>query len=176
MRMRRFFVVFGWLAIAGCTSSTTAVHPSPSPSIDRSPSSDAQAITGGCGQTQIYKGGEPDWLTRAGDNNNPKGLPYFITSPAIAAGFVFGYPLRSGAPTNPDNKILWVVDRPRDGNSLVISGHPLSAADPTMQASFPDNSGPGAIYPSEVNVPAAGCWQFEIAWGPNRATVDLVYT
>jgi len=52
-------------------------------------------MAGGCGATQVYKGGEPDWLTQAGDNNNPNDLPYFITDPPIAAGFIFGYPLHA---------------------------------------------------------------------------------
>ena len=92
------------------------------------PTSAAEIVAGGCGTTQVYKGGEPDWLTTAGDNNNPKGVPYFITSPATAAGFLFAYPLRAGSVSNPNNKILWVVGLPRDGNPLRVQGHPLAAS------------------------------------------------
>jgi hypothetical protein len=172
--MRRVFAVCVWLAIAGCSSSTAVVTPSPSPS--HSPAAAAVAVAGGCGTTQVYERGEPDWLTRAGDNNNPNGLPYFIASPPIAAGFIFGYPLRSGAPSNPNNKILWVVGVPRDGNDLHVSGHPMDAATPTIDLRFPADSEPGEIYPSTVDVPSAGCWHFDLAWGPNQASADLLYT
>lgn len=171
--MRRLIAICMWLAIAGCNSSSVAA--TPTPTVDRSPAGSAVAVAGGCGKTQVYRGGEPDWLTRAGDHNNPAGLPYFITDPPIAAGFVFGYPLRSGTPATPSNKILWVVDRPRDGNDLVVAGHPLNASTPTTKASFPDNSGPGAIYPSEVDVPSPGCWHFDLTWGPNHTSAELVF-
>lgn len=132
-------------------------------------------MAGGCAETQVFKGGEPDWLTRAGDNNNPAFLPYFITSPANAAGFLFSYPLRSGAPNNPGNKILWVVGEPRAGNNLLVDAHPLNASAPKVRMSFEDNASPGEIYPSEVDVPSPGCWHFDIAWGQNRASADLVF-
>ncbi len=111
----------------------------------------------------------------ARDNNNPKGLPYFITSPASAAGFLFAYPLRAGSVSNPNNKILWVVGVPRDGSDLHVTGHPQNATTPTMDQSFPANSSPGEIYPSIVNVPTAGCWHFDLSWGKNKTSVDLVY-
>src|SRR6266566_8479974 len=143
--MRRYLALMAWLAVAACSSSTAAAHPSPSPSpsVNRQPTSAAQLAPGGCGGTQVYKGGEPDWLTTAGDNNNPTGLPYFITSPTTAAGFLFAYPLRAGNVSNPNNTILWVVGLPRDGNPLRVEGHPLSTSSPTIDQSFPDNSGPG---------------------------------
>src|SRR5438093_13443676 len=99
--MRRCLALTAWLAVAACSSSTAAAHPSPSPapSVNRMPTSSAESVPGGCGTTQVYKGGEPDWLTTAGDNNNPTGVPYFITSPAIAAGFLFAVPLVAGSVT-----------------------------------------------------------------------------
>ncbi len=175
--MHRWLAACTCLVLVSCSPSTAAAIPSPSPSpfADGSPSGAAVKVAGGCGATQLYKGGEPDWLTTAGDNNNPKGLPYFITSPATAAGFLFAYPLRAGNVSNPNNKILWVVGLPRDGNPLRVEGHPLSTSSPTIDQSFPDNSGPGEIYPSIVDVPTAGCWHFDLTWGPNKTTVDLVY-
>lgn len=178
--MRRLVAVFAWAALAACSSSSAAVitpspSPAPSPSVNRLPTSDAQIVAGGCGGTQVYKGGEPAWLTDAGAGNNPNDLPYAITYPPDAAGFIFGYPLRAGKPTNPSNKILWVVGIPRGGYDLRITGHPLNASTPTIDLRFPDNAGPGEIYPSGVDVPQAGCWHFDLAWGANRTGVDLVY-
>jgi hypothetical protein len=174
--MRRF-IALCCLALAACSSSSAAAHaPSPSPSAGRSPAGVAQAVTGGCGATQVYKGGEPAWLTRAGDNNNPTFLPYAVTSPPNAAGFLFAYPLRAGTVSDPNNKILWVVGVPRDGSPLRVVGHPLNASAPSVDYSFPDNASPGEIYPSIVDVPTAGCWHFDLSWGPNQTSVDLVYT
>lgn len=173
--MRRYIALIAWLAVAACASSTATAHPSPSPSANRSPSSVAVLAAGGCSTTQVYRGGEPDWLNVAGEHNNPTGLPYFITDPAIAAGFLFAYPLRAGNVSEPNNKILWVVGVPRGGNPLRVQGHPLNASTPTIDQTFPANSSPGEIYPSIVDVPTAGCWHFELSWGKNKASVDLVY-
>jgi len=82
--------------------------------------------------------------------------------------------LRAGHPENPANKILWVVRTPRTG-PLTIDGHPLGAATPMIHEILPDNSGPGEIYPSYVDVPAAGCWQLDLRWANSRAQVELSY-
>ena len=175
--MSRCIALIAWLAVAACSSSSVAANPtpSPSPSSNRSPTGAALPVTGGCGTTQVYQGGEPDWLTAAGDNNNPNYLPYFITDPPTAAGFLFSYPLRSGPYGKPGNKILWVVGVPRGGADLKVAGHPAGAAQPTVQYTFPANSGPGEIYPSETDAPTAGCWHFDLSWGTNKTSVDLVY-
>ena len=130
-------------------------------------------MPGGCSTTQVFKHGEPEWLTRAGDNNNPNDLPYFITSPPIAAGFLFAYPLQGGRAANPNNKILWVVGEPRAGNDLKVDASQSGTVSESL--TFPADSGPGDIYPSVVDVPNPGCWHFELRWGPNNATADLIY-
>ena len=40
----------------------------------------------------------------------------------------------------------------------------------------PANSGPGEIYPSIVDVPTAGCWVLNLAWGAHRAALALPYS
>ena len=170
--MRRCIALIAWLAVAACSSSSSAAAtPRPSPS----PITAAAIVPGGCGGTQVYKGGVPDWLNGAGADNNPTGLPYFITDPPNAAGFLFAYPLRAGNASDPNNKILWVVGIPRGGNPLHITGHPQNATTPTIDQAFPANSSPGEIYPSIVDVPTAGCWHFDLSWGKNKSSVDLVY-
>jgi len=165
--MKRTVAACAWIAVAACNSSSGSPVP-PATAL-------ATAVAGGCGATQAYKGGEPAWLTRAGANNNPTGLPYVIADPSIAAGFLFGYPPRSGTPSNPSNKILWVVGRPRQGNDLTISVSPVNGNSSAIHMAVPANSGPGEIYPSEVDVPAPGCWRLDLAWGQNQASVELDY-
>jgi hypothetical protein len=120
-------------------------------------------------------GGIPAWLDDATAHNTPGFLPYVLAVPAqSAAGFLFGYPLRAKHSPDKVNKILWVVDR-RDGAPLQIIGHPLGAASPTVSMTWPANASPGEIYPSDVEVPRAGCWHFDLSWAGHQASVDLVY-
>jgi hypothetical protein len=172
--MGRCIALIAWIAVAACSSSPAAATSRPSP-INRSPTAAAVPVAGGCGTTQVYRGGEPDWLNVAGEHNNPNGLPYFIADPPTAAGFLFAYPLRAGNASDPNNKILWVVGVPRDGSDLHVTGHPQNATTPTVDQAFPANSSPGEIYPSIVDVPNPGCWHFDLSWGKNKASVDLVY-
>jgi hypothetical protein len=102
-------------------------------------------------------------------------LPHVIATPADAAGFIFGYPLRAGHPDNPTNKILWVVRIPRDASDLTITAHPAGAAAPSVIVVQPANSSPGEIYPSIVDVPVAGCWHLDLRWAGHDAGVDLSY-
>ena len=90
--------------------------------------------------------------------------------------FLFVDPLRAGEPENPANKILWVVKKPRGGTDLVINGHPLDADAPAVPQSEAADSSPGEIYPSIVNVPSPGCWQFTLQWNGNTDTIELPYT
>ena len=73
------------------------------------------------------------------------------------------------------NKILWVVSKPRNGWPLDVTGHPAGAAAPVVRDSFPDNAGPGEIYPSGINVPTSGCWDFDLRWAGNHAAIALEF-
>lgn len=176
----RAVTAFALVLLAACESVAT---PSVSPTQDGGSSSpltfdvpaDAAAVAGGCGSTTVYKGGVGKSLQVATGNNAPAGVPYAIGRPAIAAAFIFGYPLHmpdSGIPYS--NKILWVVGAARAGE-LLIEGHPLGRTAPVVRYSFPDNSGPGEIYPSGVDVPEPGCWQFSLSWSGRTAQLELEY-
>ncbi|HEY6958708.1 MAG TPA: hypothetical protein VI814_07785 [Candidatus Limnocylindria bacterium] len=138
------------------------------------PSSDATIVEGGCGTTQVWKGSIPIELERAAGDNAPHGLPVVYADPPVLAGFVFGYPLRAGRPTDRSNKILWVVSGGRTG-PLTVDAHPADAPQPAVHLTFPDNSGPGNIYPSSIDVPTPGCWHVALAWSGHTAQLDLVY-
>ena len=139
------------------------------------PAATLTAGAAGCGSTAVLRGGIPDWLETAGGHNNPTFLRYVIGHPALVAGFLFSDPLRAGHPENPSNKVLWVVRMPRDGSLLTIDGHPLGATSPTVHETRPADSGPGEIYPDGVDVPSAGCWQFDLRWAHSQAQVELNY-
>jgi hypothetical protein len=178
-------VQFGLVAVS-CTGSSTVTRtpaspPTTPPSLADMPGvqpdipSNARVVSGGCGATVAYRGAIPAWLNEATGDNAPDGLPYVVAAPATAAGFIFGSPLRAGHPTNPDNKILWVLRTPPDGASLQITVRPVASAAPVLHEEVPANSGPGEIYPDGVDVPTAGCWHFTLRWQTGHAELDLRY-
>lgn len=173
--MRRLVATSIALAVSVCACSITTSPSSAVTPASRLPTASGIAVTGGCGSTQAYVGGVPDWLDLAGARNNPRELPYVIADPPTAAGFLFTTPLRAGHPSNPANKILWVVGQPRNGDDLQITAHPVDATTPVIQTSQPANSSPGEIYPSIVDVPLPGCWHFELTWAGHTAAVELPY-
>lgn len=132
----------------------------------------ARRVAGGCGQTALYRGASEPWTRSAAA---PTGLVQATGRAGRVAAFLFGYPLRAGHPTDPANKILWVVREPRDGADLVVTAHPLSSSTPTVTVREPANSEPGEIYPSIVDVPTPGCWAFTLRWHGNVDHLELPY-
>jgi hypothetical protein len=163
--MEWLWFVFCAAILVGCSSEPAAMA---SPSVPVG----ATIVPGGCGSTSILTSGIPPWLADVGVRNPAK---YVLAKPPTIAGVLFVHPLRTGHPTNPSNKILWVVSEPRNGSALVITGHPLAAISPAIEYSVPPDSSPGEIYPSIVDVPTAGCWHFDLSWSTHHASLDLPY-
>ena len=136
---------------------------------DPPPGRGAAHISGGCGTTPLLRGPAPGWASSA----NPPPIPYALAERGQVAGFLFGYPLMAGNPQPYSDKILWIVASPRDGLPLRVIGHPLGAATPVVSSTWPADSAPGEIYPSEIVVPAPGCWQFILSWNGHTDMVDL---
>jgi hypothetical protein len=184
MRRRPPVVLLGVsFVLTGCASTpprlvTTA--PTIRPATTSSPGPLGSSVaSSGCGATVVYRGGVPAWLVAAAGGSGsqsgaPTYLPYVITDPPIAGGYLFIFPLHSGA--HAPNKILWAVGLPRDGSDLVITAHPLTAAKPVITETLADDSFPGEIYPDGLAVPTAGCWQLTLSWSGHRALLDLAYT
>ncbi len=140
------------------------------------PSPTAHAVPGGCGSTTVYQNSPPRWLVNAaGGGSAPSTVPYFSSGSGLIGGFIFGYPLGAGPRSNPANKILWAVATARNGSPLSIEARPLATGARAVTYSFPDDSFPGEIYPSIVNVPSPGCWTFALRWGTAQAQVQLAF-
>ena len=127
-----------------------------------------------CVPATIHRGPMPAWTAAAWSDSSPGfTVPYALASNGGAGAFFFAPRLRAGHPTNPANKVLWIVRFPRDGHPLTItaylSGHPSEH----VQSSWPADSEPGEIYPSYVDLPKPGCWRLSLAWGPHRASIDV---
>jgi hypothetical protein len=170
------------VVLAACTSTTPKVstqsskppiapttpmpHPSPSP----------LRTIGGCGATKIQQGGTvPAWTASAMSGFTGDPGPYVVSAEANVVGILMGYPFHAGTSSNPTSKILWIVREPRNGQQLKVDGHPVGATTPTGHADAADDSSPGEIYPSIVDMPTPGCWHLTLTWDGNTATVDLPY-
>jgi hypothetical protein len=116
-----------------------------------------------------------------------RGLRWIVARP-VSAGITghlfYGRTIHGSAAamhihgTMPDGgatKILWVIWAAAVGPVLVITGHNLTGAGRTHQA-FPAASGGGVAgtpYPSIIDVPIPGCWQFHLRSGQVRGTVTM---
>ena len=163
---RAFVVAAALLLLAACGDDSGSGNGAAIPS-------GAHAVSGGCGSTALYTGASEAWTAQAA---GPVDLVQATSHDGNAVAYLFGQPLRSGEPENPANKILWVMKEPRGVSDLVITGHPLDAAAPTVHQSEAADSSPGEIYPSIVNVPEPGCWAFTLEWNGNKDTIELPYT
>lgn len=161
VRARELFV---WLAagagaflLASCGGSTRHV-----------------AGANGCTPARTHVGAPPAWTASAWSDSSPGfTVPYALASGDSAAAFMFSHALRVGHPTDPANKVLWVVRYPRDGKPLIITAR--WSEDPSLKVriSQPANSSPGEIYPTYIDLPKPGCWKLGLKWGAHRANVDL---
>ncbi|HEY5389385.1 MAG TPA: hypothetical protein VIJ83_02425 [Solirubrobacteraceae bacterium] len=135
----------------------------------------AGAATGGrCVASAIHHGRPPAWAAPAFVPSTGGYVPpYAVSGNAAAAAFYFAPTLRAGSPTNPTNKVLWVMRYPRDGQPLTIVGRYGSNPALTAHSSWPADASPGEIYPSYVNLPKAGCWELTLSWNHHRARIDV---
>jgi hypothetical protein len=108
----------------------------------------------------------PDWA-RSGFSDPAPSAPYVLGEHGEIVAILFG---DLSEPARPDrsNKILWVA-RGTSGPftiSATLGGNDSAPVVTTL----PD--GPG---PSIVDLPAPGCWTFDLAWGAQRDTLRLPY-
>jgi hypothetical protein len=121
----------------------------------------------------IHHGAPPAWTAAAWSSSSPGfRVPYSLASGDAAGAFFFAS-LRAGHPTNPSNKVLWIVRFPRDGHPLNVTARFGGKPVDVVRTSWPADSEPGEIYPSGIDLPKPGCWHLALAWGSHRASVDV---
>lgn len=127
-----------------------------------------------CVPAAIHHSAPPNWTASAWSASSPGfAVPYALATGNAAAAFFFAPTLRAGHPSNPSNKVLWVVRFPRDGHPLTITARPSTDRAHFVRTQWPADSSPGEIYPSDVDLPKPGCWRLGLAWGTHRASVDV---
>lgn len=160
--------------------ATSAASPSVRPTAGqtaKSQPSAAQFAADACDGTVIHSGPPPSWNPApAGFSEQPPTLPYVVGSDDSVMGYLWVHPLYTPESGTRSNKILWYVRYPRDGSPLVVTGRLRSGHGRTVRESFPDNSTPGEIYPSDITVPRPGCWSFTLRWAGHTDRVDLLFT
>jgi hypothetical protein len=130
------------------------------------------AATGACVPAPILRGAPPPWTSSAWADSPGFRLPYSVASGRSAAAF-FWVTLRAGSPTNPANKVLWVMRYPRRGSPLRISARDGAKPALTVRSSWPADSSPGEIYPSYLNLPKPGCWRLTLRWSSHVAHLNV---
>lgn len=161
-------IVAATCLVVACGSTRSSIRQVASPTL---------VVPGGCGATKLYRGRPPGWTAPAFADSSPgpPPWPHALSKRGNVAAIVFGNPLRAGDPTDQTNKILWIMRLPRLGSPLTIEATPLHATAPLIRRSWPPDSSPGEIYPSDVNVPTAGCWQLTLRWAGHTDWIDLHY-
>jgi hypothetical protein len=102
----------------------------------------------------------------------PWTLPWAPAESGGALAYLFATELvaRGERPDGASNKVLWVTRDPTI--QMQISAHPSGVAGPTVAIA-------GQItnlnqMPSQVDLPAPGCWAFELSWGQGLARKDRI--
>lgn len=173
-RLPLIAVVGGLLVVAACVGSGD--EEATAPTDGRPPAvqidSERQVEDVDC-ERMIHHGGLPAWAAGAGIDS----ARFVVADDDLVLGVLWADPLVAGEPSpdRPNNKILWVVNRPREGSDLEITATPYGRSEPVVSHTFPDDSGPGEIYPSIVDLPEPGCWQLELRWAGHEAIVLVPY-
>ena len=172
MRRLASSVLLGVLLLAGCTAGT-----SPAPLASTTPAagptaSAAASATPGLACTADYTPHPlPTWAT-AGFNPPTTPMPYVLSDNGDIVAILWADhdPLLSPPATDQNNKILWVprVSSPV-GAPLLIQAT-LAATGQTVMRTV--DGGPG---PSIIDMPAAGCWSFDLTWGVHHDHLELEY-
>ena len=122
---------------------------------------------GGCGvqQPRVL----PEWA-RAGFSPPDQLTSYVLGERGEIVAIPFG-PLTSPPTEGRNNKILWVVRTPGRPGPWTVTAHRFDDPHLTLLVqNLPDGPGPSAI-----DVPAPGCWTFDLRWDGGGDAVDLRY-
>jgi hypothetical protein len=142
----------GWLLVAaglvlgGCTGHGDGGQPA---------ARTAGLAAGGCDDA-VKRAPLPTWA-RAGFTPPDQATTYVQGAGGDIVGVLFG-PLTVPPSRGRQNKILWVARVSEGGDPLRITAR-LAGSDMVAHRQVEGGSGP-----SIVDLPAAGCWRFDLTW------------
>ena len=153
------------LAFTGLLATAVALLVAPAAAPQRAATSPCHAA--------VRTGVLPAWA-RAGFSSPRPRMPHVLGRSGKIVAILFGYPLRSPAGAERNNKILWVSRTlPGTPAALWIKAQRMDGAagvGPAVERVL--RGGPG---PSIVDMPAPGCWRLRLSWSGRRDTLDLAY-
>jgi hypothetical protein len=162
MRRCAALVLLAILAGAGCSSS----HPSsPAVSLGAVP-----AATGSC-PAAITPRSLPVWA-RSGFNPPTQPMPYVLGARGDIVAILWADHDALHAPSlaNRGNKILWVSRLSQQLPAPLLIRATLNGTGRTVTREV--IGGPG---PSIIDLPAPGCWTFNVNWSGRHDELDLRY-
>jgi hypothetical protein len=157
------------VTLAGCTSGgspATQTASGEGGTTVRSPSA-AAAASQGC-RTDFIPRALPLWA-RAGFNPPTQPMPYVLGDSGDIVAILWSdhNPLSAPPRADRNNKILWVSQT--FGAPLRIKAT-LTGSGQTATRTV--GGGPG---PSIIDLPAPGCWSFDLTWGAHHDHLQLEY-
>ena len=111
----------------------------------------------------------PTWA-RTGFTDPEPSMPYATSRDGKLIAIVFAQPLVSPALPDRSNKILWAASPKSTGSGPLTVTGTLEGGTATTTVTV--EGGPG---PSIIDVPVAGCWHFDLTWGGDHDSIDLLY-
>lgn len=175
-RRRRWLVGLLSVALASAGLGTwLGLGPGGRSATDPGTAANAQLAAATACASEMSYGPLPVWA-RAGFHPANQAMPYVLGAHGDIVAVLWARHDPLYAPPKPDrgNKILWVSRLPLSttGN-LDITARQLiggTAVGPVVRRSV--FGGPG---PSLLDMPQAGCWQFNLRWSGHQDSVDLAY-
>jgi hypothetical protein len=121
---------------------------------------------------RVVDGVLPSWA-RAGFSESKPRMRYELGTDHEIAAILWADPLLAPPSATYTNKILWVSHVSTNGSPLLISAQRMNGSQPVGQALRRRvTGGPG---PSIINLPAAGCWRFNLRWSGHHDLLDVDY-
>ena len=151
-------VAMSLLLLGGCTGHGDRAQPS---------SGSAARSATGC-KNAVIKAPLPMWA-RAGFTPPGQSTTYVRGVGGDIVGVLLGWPLTAPPSRGRQNKILWVARVSEGGEPLRIAAR---LVDSELAVVRQVQGGPG---PSIVDLPAAGCWRFDLSWSGHADQLYVPY-
>ncbi len=166
-RLLGLLLAIGFVVLGGCADPDGEALPPPQVSPSPTAASPTVPSPTGCAGT-VTTAPLPTWA-RAGFSPPSVDVTYVQGARGDIVGVLFGQPLTSPPyPRGRQNKILWVA-RVSGVGPLRIAAH-LMNSDVAVVRHV--RGGPG---PSIIDLPAAGCWRFDLTWSGYSDQVYVAY-
>jgi hypothetical protein len=150
---------------------TVGCSPSASPASKPTawPPAGAQVLAGGCGKTDVLTRAAPPPWALAGFRGDIA-VPWALSESGKSVAYLFARQLVAGGVRGDGsaNKILWVI---KDVGIPHISAHLAGATAPTIDIGGQGTN--GNQLPTIVDLPAPGCWSFDLSWSAISDHISL---